>query len=187
MITLTDMVTNGSISAEGADLLRRIGASGESFLVYALPRNAGKSTLTDAILAETPPDLPKVDFFGTPEEVDRMRARPERGYLLVAEIGHRGRPGYLAGAEAERAFELVAAGYRLASSLHADTVPEVFDVLARNGIAAEAAAGIRYLAKVRALGDLDDPATPRVVEHVSEVTGIGADGPEFSLLYERKQ
>ncbi|MFD2079129.1 hypothetical protein SAMN05421678_102396 [Actinopolymorpha cephalotaxi] len=184
MITLTDMVANGSVTEDGADLLRRIAASGESFLVYALPRNAGKSTLTNAILAEVPADVPRQEFFGTREEVAELTADPDRGYLVVAEMGHRGRPGYLAGDEVERAFELVASGYRLASSLHADSVAEVFDVLAHNGIAADAAAGIRYLVKVRGLGDLGDPSTRRVVEHINEVTGLGADGPAYSVLYE---
>ncbi|MET9023438.1 hypothetical protein ABZV93_26045 [Actinopolymorpha sp. NPDC004070] len=178
------MVANGSVTDEGADLLRRIAASGESFLVYALPRNAGKSTLTNAILAEVAADVPRHEFLGTPEEVAELSTDPHRGYLVVGEIGHRGRPGYLAGDEVERTFELVAAGYRLASSLHADSVEEVFEVLARNGIPADAAAGIRYLVKVRGLGNLDDPSTRRVVEHVNEVTGVGADGPEYSLLYE---
>ncbi len=185
MITLTDMVANGSVTEEGADLLRRIAASGESFLVYALPRNAGKSTLTNAILAEVPADVPRHEFLGTREEVVERSADRERGgYLVVGEIGHRGRPGYLAGEEVERTFELVAAGYRLASSLHADSVAEVFDVLARNGISADAAAGVRYLVKVRGLGDLDDPSTRRVVEHINEVTGFGIDGPAYSVLYQ---
>lgn len=187
MITLTDMVANGSVTDEGADLLRRIAATGESFLVYALPRNAGKSTLTNAVLAEAPADVPRREFFGTPEEVAELSAHPDRGYLVVGEIGHRGRPGYLAGDEVERAFELVAAGYRLASSLHADSVAEVFEVLARNGISADAAVGIRYLVKVRGLGDLADPTTRRVVEHINEVTGVGTGGPAYSVLYQWAQ
>ncbi|MGW0228600.1 hypothetical protein ACWDWO_09835 [Actinopolymorpha singaporensis] len=177
------MVANGSVTDEGADLLRRIAASGESFLVYALPRNAGKSTLTNAILAEAPANVPRREFLGTREEVAELSAHPDRGFLVVGEIGHRGRPGYLAGDEVERAFGLVADGYRLASSLHADSVAEVFEVLARNGISADAAAGIRYLVKVRGLGDLADPATRRVVEHINEVTGFGAHGPAYSVLY----
>src|SRR5579875_1003373 len=112
------MVGNGSVSAEGADVLRRIGAAGRSFLVYALPRNAGKSTLAQAIVAEAPTDVARREFFGSEAEVAELLANPGRGYVLVGEIGHRGRPGYLAGADqVGRIFQLVAAGYSLASSL----------------------------------------------------------------------
>lgn len=181
MIGLRDMVANQSVSQEGADLLRTIGADGHSFLVYALPRNAGKSTMTEAILAETPASVPRQEFFGTEDEVASLSALPTRGYLVVAEIGHRGRPGYLAEEEVGRAFQLLADGYSLASSLHADSVDEVFDVLGRNGIASTAAAAaIRYLVKVRALGDTEDPATPRVVEQIHQIASSGSQ----QLLYQ---
>jgi hypothetical protein len=182
LITLQDMVTNGSVSPEGAELLRGIGAAGRSFLVYALPRNAGKSTLTEAILAEAPADLPRHDFYGTEQEVDGLTAPSARGYVVVGEIGHRGRPGYLAGEEeVGRVFSLVAAGYSLASSLHADSVDEVFEVLARNGVDRQAAAGIPYFVKVRVFGDASDSTAPRAVEQIHEIT---ADG-DSAMRYER--
>ncbi len=130
MITLDEMVESGSVSAEGAELLRSIGRAGESFLVYALPRNAGKTTLARAILAEVPASVERHDFLGTQEETASLSVQSEGlGYLVVAEIGHRGRPGYLAGDEVVRLFGLVRQGYALASSLHADSVDQVFDVL----------------------------------------------------------
>lgn len=184
VITLSDMVASGSISSAGADVLRAVGSAGRSFLVYALPRNAGKSTLTEAILAEAPSDLPRTDFFGTEEERAALSAAPGRGYLVVGEIGHRGRPGYLADEEVPRVFQLVTNGYALASSLHADTVEGVFEVLARNGVDADAAAAVKCLAKVRALGDPNEPSTRRVVEQIDEVTGVVDGRPTSTRLYE---
>jgi len=183
MITLDDMVTRQSISQDGAELLRGIAAARHSFLVYAPPRNAGKSTLVQAIVAEAPASVPRRDFLGTNHEVDALSAEPQRGYLLVAEIGHRGRPGYLAGEEVARVFALVAKGWALASSLHADSVDEVFDVLQRNGVDPASAASVRYLAKVRPLGDPNDPGTRRVVEQVHEVTGVDGQTPISALRY----
>ena len=131
MLTLRDLVANRSITDEGAEVLRSIGAAGQSFLVYALPRNAGKSTVTDAIVAEAPESLPRLGFYGTEDEAAALSAAPARGYLQVGEIGHRGRRGYLADDEVVRLFGVLSAGsYSLASSLHADTVDGVFDVLA---------------------------------------------------------
>lgn len=171
MLTLDDMVANGTISDKGAEVLRSIGSTGRSFLVYAGPRNAGKTTLTNAILAEAPAGLPRDEFNGTGPEVESLSAAPTRGYLLVGEIGHRGRRGYLAGEEVTRLFQLLGDGYSLASSLHAEAVDEVFDVLQRNGVApAAAAAAVDYFIGIRALGDPDDPATQRVVEQIDEIT-----------------
>lgn len=182
MISLPDMVASGSVSPGGADLLRGIGASGRSFLVYALPRNAGKSTLTQAILAEAPGHLPRHEFYGTDDEATALLGSPARGYVVVNEIGHHGRPGYLAGEEeVGRVFDLVAAGYSLASSLHADSVDEVFEVLARNGVTRQATARIPYFVKVRVFGDPSSSTTPRAVEQIHEITPDGSS----SLRYER--
>lgn len=185
MLTLKELTASRSVSPDGAELLGSIGASGRSFLVHARPRNAGKTTLTNAILGAAPAALPQTDFYGTEEEVARLSVAPDRGYLVVAEIGHRGRPGYLAGEEVPRIFELLAGGYALASNLHADTVPELFEVLQQNGVSPRAAAAvIPYAIKVRALGDPEQPGTRRVVEQIHEIT-VGPDGgPAWSLLYQ---
>jgi type IV secretory pathway ATPase VirB11/archaellum biosynthesis ATPase len=175
MISLDQMVERQTISAEGAALLRSIGTEGASFLVYSLPRNAGKSTLTEAILAGAPSDLARHDFEGTPAETAALLSRPADGYVVVAEIGHRGRPGYLADEEVVRTFELVNHGYALASSLHADTVEQVYAVLADNGVTASAVSGVRYLIKIQPLDDPFHPETRRVVEAVHEVKA-GTDG-----------
>jgi hypothetical protein len=185
-LTLADLTANGTITAEGAGILRDIGRRGEGFIVYSLPRNAGKSTVTTAILAEAPAGLARHDFLGTVEERDALLDRRADGYLVVAEMGHRGRPGYLAAEEIERAFDVVAHGYPLATSLHADDVAQLFDVLARNGIPPATAAGaVRHLVKVQPLGDPFDPSTRRIVEHIREITGVDADGmPTTRLRYE---
>ena len=185
LITLNDMVANRSISEEGAALLRGVGAAGHSFLVYARPRNAGKTTLAQAIVAEAHPDLPLHEYLGSEQEFLSLQASPGAGYLLVGEIGHRGPPGYLAGESVGRLFQLLGRGYALASSLHADSVAEVFDVLERNGVdPGTAAAAVRYLIKVRPLGDPDLPATRRVVEAIHIVNPASAGAPTSSLLYE---
>jgi type IV secretory pathway ATPase VirB11/archaellum biosynthesis ATPase len=176
-LRLDDLVANGTITAAGADVLRGIGAGAHAFLVYSLPRNAGKSTVTEAILDEAPAHVARHDFLGTEEEAADLGARRPDGYLVVAEMGHRGRPGYLAGEEIHRAFALVAAGYPLASSLHADDVDGLVQVLADHGIDAPTIAdGVRFLVKVQPLGDPFAPDTRRVVEHVDEVTGVDGDG-----------
>jgi type IV secretory pathway ATPase VirB11/archaellum biosynthesis ATPase len=179
-LSLEDLVGTGTVSEEGAETLREIGRSGQSFIVYSLPRGAGKSTLVEAILAHR--RLPRYDFLGTQEEVRTLSAGPERGYLVVAEMGHRGRPGYLAGEEVERAFRLAREGFSLATSLHADDLDGALDVLARHGITASAAAAVHYFVKVQPLGDPGDASTRRVVETIDEVKPDG-DGLVVKSLY----
>ena len=177
MLTLDDLVANGSVSADGAEILQGIGAAGSSFIVYSLPRNAGKSTVTEAILACGPPSMARHDFLGTPDEAAALTEHAADGWLCVAEMGHRGRPGYLAEDEIVRAFEVARHGYALATSLHADTVDGLYEVLAGNGVpASEVAATVRFLVKVQPMGDPFAPDCVRFVEAVHEhVAGGGLE------------
>lgn len=183
-MNLDDLIANESIAPQGADVLRSIGRSGKSFLVHALPRDAGKTTVVQAILGESAPEIPRHEFFGTAEEVTALTGTPARGYLLVAEIGHRGRPGYLAGDEVPPIFDLVAAGYSLASSLHADSVEEVFEVLAANGVPASAASAIPYLIKIRMITNETGTHVRRVVDAIHQIdTAKGSGAAAAVLLY----
>jgi len=182
-ITLADMVDNGSLSNDGAELLAGIGASGRSFLVYALPRNAGKSTLVRAILAEAPPHIARRPFYGSKDEAVGLAALEPDGYLVVAEIGHVAMRGYLWQDEVRRLFDLVDRGYAVASSLHADSVEEVFTVLEHNGVPERLASRVDFLVKVRALGPTNDPRTRRVVESVHRIERDPDERVRGDLLY----
>lgn len=181
LFSLDEMVRAGSVTEEGAGLLRTIGAEGHSFIVYSLPRSAGKSTLVEAILAEAA-GHPRTEFLGTEEEVGRLSVLPNKGYLVVAEMGHRGRPGYLAQEEVVRAFRLARDGFSLATSLHADTLEGALDVLARNGVTGSEVAAVRYWVKVQPLGDPQDPTTPRVIEAIDVLAPV-AGLPRATNLY----
>jgi hypothetical protein len=184
VLRLDDLTANGTVAAGGAELLRRVGAGVEPFLVYSKPHNAGKSTVTEAVLAEAPAGTDRHDFLGTEAERDDLPASPPSGYLVVAEMGHRGRPGYLAEEEIVRAFELVDHGYPLATSLHADTLDEAIGVLTGNGAALASIARVRWFVKVQPLGDPFDPATRRIVEHIHEVVGLDAGALRTEARYE---
>jgi hypothetical protein len=183
MLTIQDLIDNGTVATDGGSLLAEIGAGIQPFIVFSLPRNAGKSTVTEAVLATAPAGTPRHDFLGTEAERDALLARAPEGYLVVAEMGHRGRPGYLAGEEITRAFELVEHGYPLATSLHADTVEQLVAVLAEHGVTPEQLGAVRYLIKVQPLGDPFAPDTRRVVEAIHETAGVDATG---SLVTHRR-
>ena len=182
-MNLDDLITNQSISPDGADVLRIIARRQQSFLVHALPRQAGKTTVVQAILAEVPPNVARHEFYGTKQEIANLSAAPMPGYLVVAEIGHRGRPGYLAGDEVPPVFDLLSSGYSLASSLHADTVEQVFDVLAANGVPPAVAASVPYLIKVGMLKNDAGTHVRRVVDEIHEITTSDSGEPSATLLY----
>ncbi|QDP94774.1 hypothetical protein FOE78_01555 [Microlunatus elymi] len=177
------MITSQSITSSGADILRSIAKTRQSFLVHALPQGAGKTTLVQAILAEVPDSVPRDEFFGTEEERQTLAAAEEPGYLLVAEIGHHGRPGYLAGPDVPRIFDLLTRGYSLASSLHADTVDQVFEVLAANGVPAAVAATVPYLITVRMIRNQAGTRVRRVVDEIHNLTTDGSGEPSAARLY----
>ncbi|WP_188898602.1 hypothetical protein [Microlunatus endophyticus] len=177
------MINNQTISPAGADILRTIADTRQSFLVHALPQHAGKTTTVQAILAEVPPSVPCQEFFGTEHEFATLATAQRHGYLLVAEIGHHGRPGYLAGPEVPPVFDLISRGYALASSLHADTVDQVYEVLATNGVPKSVAARVPYLIKVRMLRNTAGTHVRRVVDEIHEITTSSDGSPSASLLY----
>ena len=57
-LTLVDLVRNGTMNAEIAATLASIAAERRSFMVVAVPRFAGKTTVTDAMLHCLPADVP---------------------------------------------------------------------------------------------------------------------------------
>lgn len=178
------MIDNHTISPGGADILRTIADTRQSFLVHALPQHAGKTTTVQAILAEVPPTVPRQEFFGTEQEFATLATAATHGYLLVAEIGHHGRPGYLAGPEVPPVFDLLSHGYALASSLHADTVDQVYEVLAANGVPKTVAARVPYLIKVRMLRNEAGTQVRRIVDEIHQITTASDNGaPSASLLY----
>jgi len=103
---------------------------GASVLVAAEPPLAGKTTLLTALLALAPRDALGYFTRGIGETFDLPRREGSRPcYLLINEISDH-LPIYTWGPYARRAFELLAQGYSLASTMHADSVAEVIQVLA---------------------------------------------------------
>jgi hypothetical protein len=105
---------------------------GASFCFAADPPGAGKTTVLTALLALAPPDTVVYFTRGWGETFElppRSDAHPT--YLLVNEMSDH-LPVYSWGPYVLRAFELVAEGYSLATTVHADTVDEVIVQLERD-------------------------------------------------------
>ncbi len=107
---------------------------GASLIVAAHPSGAGKTAVLTALLAFTPPETVAYFTRGIGETFDLPPPSPAHPtYILINELSDH-LPVYTWGPYARRAFELLAQGYSLASTMHADTAEEVLAQLAGLGI-----------------------------------------------------
>jgi hypothetical protein len=183
-LTLVDLVRNRTMSAEIAATLAGAVEEHRSFLVFAVPRLAGKSTVTEAMLAYTGADTPVRTMTGDLAETSRLRSGDGRGYVVIPEISRSPvAPGYIWGAPVRRVFGILERGYALAAALHAPDAGNAFDKICRgNGVPDADASRIRLAVYIRSLGEWQDP-TRRVIEAVDEVDGVTAGRPRLRTLH----
>jgi hypothetical protein len=121
--SLVDLVMNETIPAGPAALLWWALERGASLLTAGGPSGAGKSTLANACLPFLP-DGAHVYVVAGREDPLLVPADGGPTYLLISELSQHGRPHYLSGPAARRAFALVRAGLRVVGTLHAESVDE---------------------------------------------------------------
>jgi len=132
-LSIVQIIERGTIDTRTAALawltLERHG----SLLVAALPQRAGKTTVLSALLDLLPPSVHQVHLAGMAETFAFVDGTtPAKTLLLAAELSSH-LPVYLWGAPALRAFELVAEGYALAGTLHADSADAAMSLLRDEG------------------------------------------------------
>jgi len=175
-LTILDLVANNTLSARIAAALWAAMDARLSFVVTAVPRFAGKSTLMNAVLGMLPPHVPVHRLDGSREQMRALEGEVSGGYLVVAEISQAPVQGYIL-------FETLAAGYSLATALHAPDLPGAFDVLCReNGVSDEAASRLNLVLYLSRFGDDPDSFWRRLAE-VSEVDGVSDGRPNARLLF----
>jgi hypothetical protein len=128
-LSLVEVLQAGNMPPRLAAMFWLAMERGASLIVAAEPPSAGKTATLTALLSLTPPET--VGYFtrGIGETFSlppRTDAHPT--YILVNEMSD-DLPVYTWDAYARRVFELVAEGYSLATTVHADTVDEVLAIL----------------------------------------------------------
>lgn len=184
-LSLDDLVANRTMSPEIATTLRRAAAERRSFLVMAVPRFAGKSTVMRAMLAHAPANAPVRVLRSDGGDVDALLSGCRNGYLVVPEISRSAwAPGYVWGEPVCRVFRGLADGVSLATALHAPGVEEAFEIIcAGNRVPDADAARLELVVYLRSLGA--DPSAPdrRVVASVREIVGVRGGRPRARLLH----
>ncbi len=182
-LTILDLVANNTLSARIAAALWAAMDARLSFVLTAVPRFAGKSTLMNAVIGLLPPDVPVHRLDGSREQMLRLKEEASGGYLVVAEISQAPVQGYIWAEPVRDLFETLAAGYSLATALHAPDLPGAFDVLCReNGVSDEAASRLNLVLYLSRFGDDPDSFWRRLAE-VSEVDGVSDGRPKARLLF----
>ena len=128
-LSITEILQAGTMPPRVAALLWVAMERGASIVLAADPPGAGKTTILTALLAFTRPETGVYFTRGWGEE---FRLPPLQDgvptYILINEISDH-LPVYSWGPYVQRAFELAADGYSLASTMHADTVDGVIEQL----------------------------------------------------------
>jgi hypothetical protein len=182
---LEDLVANGTMSPEIAATLRMTAEGRHSFIVTAIPRLAGKSTVVGAILAHRSKGAPMKTVGDDGIDIEALAAASAGGYLVVPEISeYPVTPGYIWGAPVRRVFARIGEEVALAAALHSGGVDEAIDIVCRgNGVSDEQASRIAVVVYIRSLGTDWRRPTGRRVATVHEIVSVRAGRPETRLLH----
>src|SRR3990172_407119 len=171
------------MSAEQAATLWAAVDERRSFLTVAIPRFAGKSTLSHAVLALRPPDVPLHHVDGAPELMERLRRERLGGYLVVAEFSKAPVPGYIWGEPVRRVFETLPAGYSLHAAMHAPSVDEAIRIVTEeNGVSDAQASAFDLALYIERFGDDLDTYWRRLA-HVYEIDRVEGGRPAGRTLF----
>lgn len=173
---------------------------GVSFLTCAVPREAGKSTTSNAALAMRSRDVPVTRTLGEPSHVEELRRAPRAGYLQIEEISPHQPHRYIWGEPVRRIFETLDAGYALQASLHAPSPEEAVRIVAvDNAVGDQLTSNVKLVLYIERFGE-DEATYWRRLANLYELHGVQngeaighplfvwhADGDRFEQLSEPHQ
>jgi hypothetical protein len=167
-----------------ADLLRTTARERKSFIVMAVPRLAGKSTVLHAMASERPRTAPLRTVAEDGDDIDDLLAESRGGYIVIPEISRGAHaPGYIWGAPVRRIFKGIGEEVSLAVALHAPGPKEAFDIICGGcGVPDADASKISLVVYLRSIGHWEEP-TRRVVDAVHEISGVRDGRPRAKLLF----
>ncbi|HEY3217615.1 MAG TPA: hypothetical protein VGK15_00845 [Candidatus Limnocylindria bacterium] len=170
-LSLGDLVANGTMSAAMGATLGRVAEAHRSYLVIALPRLAGKSTVGKAMLdVARAKKMPIRELGEDGTDVDALAREARGGYLYVPEVSrYPVTEGYVWGAPVRAAFAAIKDDTALSTALHADSAEDALEILRSNRIAAGDLTYLDVIVHIRSLGEDWRNPTGRKVADVNEL------------------
>jgi len=185
-MSIIELIDARNLDARLAAMLWIAMERGASLVVAAEPPSSGKTTTLSALLSFTPPETAVYftrgmgETFALPPRSD-SDAYPT--YILINEMSDH-IPVYTWDANARRAFELLAAGYSLATTMHDETVEGVIRQLREDlSIPAEQIANLTFVIPMY-LGRLSSPSADLgtgSMRRIQEVAMLGLAGEDLSV------
>ncbi len=170
-MSVIELIRAGNMSPRLAALFWVGMERGASLVVAADPPSAGKTTTVSALLSFTPPRT--LAYFtcgqGEPFVVPPLSLGYPT-YLLINEMSDH-LPVYTWGEEARQAFRLLDEGYRMATTMHADTVEDVLSQL-QDGLGVPP----KHVANLTFIVPLYIARQGGIVRRVREVAFLAPDG-----------
>ncbi len=184
-LVLADLVANRTMSPAMAATLATAAEERRSTLAVAVPRGAGKSTVTYATLAHAPRGTP---FHQLSEEHGPhlgIPATADGGYLLMSEVSQAPMLDYLWGEPVRQVFAaLHKQDFALATALHAPGLEEAIEVICgQNGVPSAHASGLDLVFYLRSIGDDWRNPERRVLESLYELDRVERGRPHARLLH----
>jgi type IV secretory pathway ATPase VirB11/archaellum biosynthesis ATPase len=174
-LSLVEILQAGNMPPRLAAMFWLAMERGASLIVAAQPPSAGKTATLTALLSLTSPETLAYFTRGMGETFSlppRTDAHPT--YVLVNEMSE-DLPVYTWDAQARRVFELMAEGYSLATTVHADTVDEVLAILQDEiGVPGEHIAKLTFILPLQLSPEPTD--TRSIRRRVREVAFLQPDG-----------
>lgn len=182
--SLDELVANGTMSEAIAATLRATARGRHSYLLVAIPRFAGKTTVMRAMLAHAPKGTPVETVEDDGTDVPRVLAASKGGYIVVPEFARMGQHGYIWGSPVRRVFNGVGDGVSLAAAIHASGMEDaIAQITGDNAVPDEDAQKLELVVYVRSLGaDVQHPDR-RVIATVHEIESVRGGKPKANLLH----
>jgi energy-coupling factor transporter ATP-binding protein EcfA2 len=169
-LSIVQILERGTMPAELAATLWLALERGASIVLASDPPGSGKTTILTALLAFLPRDTRVYFTRGWGETFDLPALDDHRAtYILVNEMSD-DLPVYSWGPYVVKVFELMAEGYSMASTMHADTVEEVIEQLEGEGVPRSNVANLTFIVTVNVGYD-----SGRIVRRVNEAAMLAPD------------
>jgi Flp pilus assembly CpaF family ATPase len=166
------MVANGTMDENMAALLWTIGAEKKSLVSSAGPQHAGKTTVLFASLEYRPEGTPVHAMSGEIEEIQEFASHPDGGYMEIGEISDHKPVRYIWEEPVRELFRTLKTGFKLATTMHADSVEDVFHQICKScEISDEDAEHVEYVVHITRFGE-DKESYWRRIDGIFEIRGV---------------